>query len=324
MLGALSRTGYLAALDAALSAADLREEATLFATGLAYKVVDPPARGWQRSVADTNSAAIFAGLEEPASNEALAGFARKAAGFLPVLDRVLSDALARGHEEGSPLLLCESPSGGWLLAEVEGVFPAAWSTSLEDLLRTVERFGRPRLLVPAGSAGGGLLTRLDAEGFQFVTDTPPTRSERWRRLHRLPHERWCTNDDQTFEGPLVASARKLEPAHEVLQATWEELSLRPCVAPGDGGALETSLLLASAVALADLSWTLWKGSEDTDPLLALERFGDLDARAHFRPDEILVKLPLGKRSMDLLRHGLLDDVAGVPWFGGRVVRFAGG
>ncbi len=83
-------------------------------------------------------------------------------------------------------------------------------------------------------------------------------------------------------------------------------------------------MLAAAVAMADLSWTLWKDTGDTDPLLALERFGDLDARIRSGPDEILVKLPLGKRSTDLSRHGLLDDVAGVPWFGGRVVRFAGG
>jgi len=324
MLGSLSKIGYLEALDATLSAADLLDEASLFATALAYKVLNPPSRGWRRSQANTTSAAIFAGLEEPASNEALAEFARQAADFLPVLDRVVADALASSHEDGSPLLLCEVSGGGWLLAEVEGVFPVAWSWSWDGLLGTVERFGRPRLLVPASSAGGGLLTRLDTEGFRFITDTAPTRGECWRRFHRLPHERWCTNDTEASEGPLVASARKLASPHQSLQTTWEELALRPCVAPSDGGALETSLMLSAAVALADLSWNLWKDSGDTDPLLALERFSDLEARVRFRPDEILVKLPLGKRSIDLSRHGLLDDVAGVPWYGGRVMRFSGG
>jgi hypothetical protein len=324
MLGSLSKMGYFEALDALFAAANLSEEAPLFATALAFKVLDPPERGWRRLAADTTSAAIFAGLEQPASNEALAAFALKAADFLPVLDRVVADALASGHADDSPLLLCEVSGGCWMLAEVDGAFPVAPSTRFEAILDVIERFGRPRLLVPATSAGGGLLMRLDAEGFRFVTDAPPTRGERWRRFHRLPHERWCTNDVESPEGPLVASARKLASAYHSLQTTWEELALRPCVAPGDGGALETSMMLVAAVALADLSWNLWKDLGDTDPLLAIERFGDLDARVRFSPGEVLVKLPLGKRSMDLSRHGLLDDVTGVPWYGGRVVRFSGG
>ena len=324
MLGALSKMGYFEVLDALLAAAALSEEAPLFATALAYKVLDPPERGWRRSQAATTTSALFAGLETQSPHEALADFARKAADFLPALDRVVADALASGHADGTPLLLCEVSGGGWMLAEADGVFPVAWSTTCEALLGIVERFGRPRLLVPAASAGGGLLLRLDAEGFRFVTDAPGARGERWRRFHRLPHERWCTNDVESPEGPLVASARKLASAHHSLQTTWEELALRPCVAPGDGGALETSMMLATAVALADLSWNLWNDMGDTDPLLAIERFGDLDARVRFSPDEVLVKLPLGKRSMDLSRHGLLDDVTGVPWYGGRVVRFSGG
>jgi hypothetical protein len=324
LLGTLSRIGYLDALDVLLSAAELSDESPLFATALAYKVLNPPERGWRRSPADMTTAAIFAGLEEPASNNALAELAGKAMDFAPALDRVVADALASGNVEGSPLLLCEVSAGGWLLAEADGVFPIAWSSSCEVLLRTVERFGRPPVLIPESSAGGGLLARLNAEGFRFVTDAPPTRGESWRRFHRLPHERWCTNDVEAPEGQLVVSARKLASAHASLQTAWEELAFRPCVAPGDGGALETSVMLAAAVALADLSWNLWNELGDTDPLLALERFGDLDARLRFSPDEILVKLPLGKRSIDLSRHGLLADVSGVPWFGGRVVRFSGG
>ena len=194
------------------------------------------------------TAAIFAGLEEPASNNALAEFAGKMMDFAPALDRVVADALVSGSVEGSPLLLCEVSAGGWLLAEVDGVFPIAWSSSSEALLRTVERFGRPPILVPQSSAGGGLLARLDVQGFQFVTDAPPTRGESWRRFHRLPHERWCTNDVEAPEGQLVVSARKLASAHASLQTAWEELAFRPCVAPGDGGALETSVTLATAVA----------------------------------------------------------------------------
>ncbi len=47
-------------------------------------------------------------------------------------------------------------------------------------------------------------------------------------------------------------------------------------------------------------------------------------RVELTPDEVVVKLPLGKRSADLAAHGALADVTGVPWFGGRLVRFSGG
>jgi hypothetical protein len=324
LLGALSRIGYFDALDVFLTAAESSDDASLFATAFAYKALSAPERGWRRSAADVSSAAVFAGLEEPASNAALVEFSRRAIEFAPALDRVVTDSLARGHVEGQPLLLCEVAGGDWLLAEVEGTFPVARSNSWDALLGTVERFGRPLLLVPARSVGGGLLTRLNDEGVRFVTDAVPTRGEPWRRVHRLPHERWCTNDTETPDGQIVASARKLASAHECLQTTWDELSIRPCVAPGDGGALETSLMLSMSVALADLSWRLWKDMGDTDPLLAMERFGNFEARIQFRPDAVLVKLPLGKRSLDLSRHRLLDDVASVPWFGGKVVRFSGG
>jgi hypothetical protein len=325
MLGPLAKIGYLDALDAMLSSANPSGEAALFGTALAFKVLDPPERGWQRSPAAAATAALFAGIDEPASNEAVAAFARQAADFLPALDRVLADALARGHEPDAPLLLCAASTGGWLLAELGGLFPIAWADSWDKLLDTAVQFGKPRLLIPAADADGRLFARLDNLGFRFLTDAPPTRNEAWRAIRRLPHERWWINDVDAAEGPLVVAGRKLGPAAETLAVCWRELAAaRRAVAPGNGGPLETSLALAAAVALADLSWNLWQSSGDTDPLLALERFGDLDARVELRADEILVKLPLGKRSMDLAACGLLGDVAGVPWLGGRLVRFSGG
>lgn len=248
----------------------------------------------------------------------------KAADFLPALDLVIVDALARGHEAGQPLLLREIAASGWFLVEAEGVFPIAHSGARDGLLAAIDRFERPVLLVPAESVAGDLLTRLDAGGYHFITDAPPARGESWRPLRRPPAERWWTNEAIASEGSLVASARKLAASAQAFQACWEEMMLRTSVAPGDAEALETSLSLAASVALADLSWTLWESDGDTDPLLALERFGDLDARVHWGPDEVLVKLPLGKRSADLSAHAVLGDVAGVPWFEGRVVRFSGG
>jgi hypothetical protein len=325
LLDTLAKVGYLEALGALLSAADLSGEAAGFAAALAFKVLEAPERGWRRTPAALTTAALFAGLGEPVTNDALAAFARRAADFLPALDRVLSDALARGHEPAAPLLLGAAPAGGWLLAEADGLFPAAWSASWEGLLETADRFGRPLLLVPAPGADSRLFARLHGAGLRFLTDAPPVGGESWRPVRRLPHERWWTNDTAGPEGPLVAAARKLGPSAEALAACWRALAVeRHAVAPGESGPLETSLALAAAVALADLSWDLWKGLGDTDPLLALERFGNLDARVQFGPDEVRVKLPLGKRSLDLAARGRLGDVVGVPWLGGRVLRFSGG
>jgi hypothetical protein len=325
MLGTLAKIGYLDALAAMLSAARLSDQAASFATALAFKVVEPPERGWRRSPAALETVALFAGLSEAVANEQVAAFARQAADFLPALDRVLADALALGHDANAPLLLAAAPADGWLLAEVNGLFPIAWSESAEELFPVVSRFGRPTVLVPAACAGGGLLAQLDAMGMRFVTDAAPTRHESWRCLRPAARERWWTNDDAGPEGPLVQAGRKLEMSAEALAACWSQLAvLRRAVTPGDGGPLEMSLALAAAVALADLSWTLWQDAGATDGLLALQRFGDLDARVRIADDDILVKIPLGKRAFDLAAHGCLADVRGVPWFGGRVLRFSGG
>jgi hypothetical protein len=335
MLGPLERMGYIEALGGLLAAAGLAQEAPLFATALAHKSFAPPERGWRRSVAEAATAALFAGLEEPAPGPALARFARRLAPFLPALDHVILDALVRGHQATRPLLLTRA-GDGWLLAESDGVFPVAWVPGTEGVGEVLRRFGDSPLLVPADCAEVDLLERLDILGVGFVTDAPPTRGETWRSLRRR-EGRWWTNIKISdgacaSEGVLVAATRGLGPSSQALAACWTELAeRRPCVVPQEDEALERSLTLAAAVAMAEMAWTLWRTTgagggtgTGTDPLLTLERFGDLDARVRFDPGQVRVALPLGKRSLDLARHHLLDDVAGVPWFGGRVVRFSGG
>ena len=88
--------------------------------------------------------------------------------------------------------------------------------------------------------------------------------------------------------------------------------------------LARGMTLATAVALGTIAWTLWKDRESPDPLLALERFGDLSARVRIEADRVQVRLPLGRRSADLREHGLLTDIPRVPWLGGRFVEFTGG
>ena len=222
-------------------------------------------------------------------------------------------------------MLLNQSGGGWILAESDGLFPIAWCVAFDNLDDVLRRFGGAPLLVPKNCAGVDILKRLDAQGLGFVTDAPPTRGERWRSIRR-PEGRWWTNILGPADGVLVAGARSLGPSSEVLAACWSELAERRLsIVPAGDEALERSLALAAGAALAEIAWTLWRtDGGGTDPLLTLERFGDLDARVRFDADQVRLALPLGKRSLDLAKHHLLDDVAGVPWLGGRVVRFSGG
>jgi hypothetical protein len=88
--------------------------------------------------------------------------------------------------------------------------------------------------------------------------------------------------------------------------------------------LEQSLALAVAAALGTIAWELWHARETTDPLLALTRFEDLDARVRFTEDAVRVVVPLGRRHRDLYEAGLLAGADDVPWFGGRRLEFSGG
>jgi hypothetical protein len=99
---------------------------------------------------------------------------------------------------------------------------------------------------------------------------------------------------------------------------------RPSLPAGCDRAVERTLVLAAALAWGTIAWTLWRGREPVTPLLALQRFADLEARVRFRRDFVQVRLPLGRRLSDLKEHGLLADVAVVPWLGGRVLQFSGG
>jgi hypothetical protein len=90
------------------------------------------------------------------------------------------------------------------------------------------------------------------------------------------------------------------------------------------GELDGPLDVVAGVGLAAISWQLWHEHEPTHPMLALWRLGDLDGQAHFDPDLVTVRIPLGRRHADLRDHGLLRPVDDVPWLGGRRLEFVGG
>jgi hypothetical protein len=321
LLGPLAQAGYLSALAPALQPVGLESQTAAFATALAYTVLGPLEHAWRRQPVDLAAAAAFAGLGTPVPGPALTEFARVASPALPALDAVVTRALAEGHTAGEPLVLVGAEGradGGVLLVDREGLFPVAWTDTVGELLPAWRMCGAPPVLVAPTAVGA--LRGLASAGASFVVATPPARDERWRPLP--PHRLWTNDHDDPAVARHASGYRQaVDLAAELKQALAGERAAVPVAA---SPALGRSLLLTAGLGLGTLAWTLWRAREPTDPLLALERFADLSARVSFEPHRVRVRLPLGPRHSDLSAHGLLADVHGVPWFGGRVVEFSGG
>jgi hypothetical protein len=325
LLGPLSRIGYLKTLAAVLDASNSIDVSPIFATALAYKILAPPARGWRRDPAATASASLFAGLEEAATEPSLVELARAVSAQLSPLEATLSGILIAGHNQGKPLLLLSTKGeglAGFLLLDVEGVFPIQWAKDIVDLRPALIQLDSSVILIPHAHADTIVLRWLDEEGFRFVTDAPPARSEYWRPLRRPPLGRWWTNDVFTSDSLLAQAAEYMPTALEDAEELWQVLAIeRPSIPLADDSVLERQVTMAAAVALGTIAWELWRERESTAPQLALQRFGDLDARVDYSRDAVTVSLPLGKRFLDLQSHGMLDEVNDVPWFNGRKLNF---
>jgi hypothetical protein len=329
LLGPLAKIGYFDALAATLEATGLSQQAHAFASALAFKVLSPPNRGWRREPEDLMAAAAFAGVESPAPSDELAELARKLSGRLTPLDSLLSYTLVKGHHPGRPLLLHrtheENEAEGFLLLDVDGLFPICWVPDLQSLAPTLKYFSETPLLIQNSSVTSETLVELDAFGFRFVTDAPPTRAEPWRVIRRTPRERWYTNDNGGHDAALVRAAEELSGAAEAADLLWRALQRdRPAIPTARNSELERSLTLAVSVALGIISWTLWRDRETVTPVLALERFGSLGGKVRFTSSAVEVRLPLGRRRQDLYEHSLLADVENIPWMNGRRVEFLGG
>ncbi len=324
LLGPLARTGYLQTLNAVLEASENTAASPLFATALAYKLLEPPERGWRRSAATLSTAAAFAALETPAPEPALMQFAQTVSPHLSPLDATLSGALIAGHTARVPLLLLSSGEG-LLLFDTEGVFPIQWANKPAELRSTLIQLDSSIVFVPRASADVELLRWLKDEGLNFVTDAPPTRGESLRSIRRPPDLRWWTNDETSPDSVFAKMASTLpaavEDALELVQGLAKD---RPAIPLARDSALDRHLTVAVAVALGTIAWELWKEREHTAPHLALERFADLQARVDYSEDVVTVSLPLGKRFLDLRTHDLLEDVHDVPWFDGRKLIFTSG
>ncbi|MGW0768975.1 hypothetical protein [Streptomyces sp. NPDC002676] len=320
LVGPLARIGYLDAIAPALAGVELAEEAPLFAAALAYKVLGVTTRGWRRGEGDREAAAAFAGLEPPVPEERLAAFARAVRPALPVLDGVLALSVCRGHDPADPLLLTGADDGLFLV-DAQGVFPIAWAADLAALLSYWQAAGRPPVLVCKGPLPPGSLRELDSAGVPFLTGVRPLRGDPVARLPwRTPL--W-TGAAQQLPDPHLAAEL---PGHadRFANLVTALVAERRAVPLAQDSGLERSVTLAATLGLATIAWTLWRDRETPDPLLALDRFADLEATVRFEPDAVRVRVPMGRRHADLLRGGLLADVPDVAWLGGRTLTFSGG
>jgi hypothetical protein len=327
LLGPLGRLGYFDTFAAVLEAANLTEAAPLFAAALANKVLEAPKRGWQRSPAAVATAAAFAGSLEPTNEEALVEFSRQIAAHVGALDLVIADAVTAGHTAGEPLLLCRvggDNGAGLLLVDVEGCFPIVCADDVAGLLPTLNRLGST-LLVSNDTAAPRLLGELSAAGIVWIANVPPSRGEAYRRVQQGTLALGWTNSSTPAFAPLVRGGRKLASANGEAEQLWQTLALaRPGVVGAASPKLDRSLTMAAAVALGTLAWKLWRDRGATSPLLALERYADLNARIRFDSTTLSVTLPLGRRHQELRDGGLLAPVPNIPWLEGRRVEFGGG
>ncbi|WP_138733761.1 hypothetical protein [Modestobacter excelsi] len=338
--GALARVGVLDALAPALTCAargddrHLLRQTQLFAAALAYTVLAPLHRGWQRAPGTRTAAAAFADLDD-VRDEALTGFLRRAADAAPVLDAVVALTLCRGHTATRPLLLTEvseSAGGGLLLVDPEGLFPIGWTDESDAVVRMWSACGRPNVLLGAtpgpdpvlGPVSTERLRRLTAAGMAIATDLPPTRGE--HRLRVPGRSAWISPELPGAAVPDLIAHLALLPdqltrVDDLVRALAVSRRAAP-LAPVTG--LARTLPLIAALGLGTISWLLWQEREPPDPLLALERLADLSGVVRYSRDEVAVVVPLGRRHADLLRHGLLADVHDVPWLNGRTLTLSGG
>jgi len=328
LLGPLSRIGYFETLSAVLQAAKLENFVSVFAAALAYKVLARPERGWRRTGEAELAATVFAGTDRQITDESIEEFSRNISKHIGPIERQLTEKVIEGHSTGSPavLLRVESLSlKGFLLIDFPGCFPFALVEDVEQVAALLTKMQKPVVLISQDAADRSILTGLQKNGIAFVTDARPGREEQWERVPGMLDETCWTNAVPHDSTEILQASRHLAAAADESRSLWQEFGAsRPSVARASLPDLERLTTLSACVALGILSWKLWNTRSRTTPQLALERFSDLDARVRFDSETVVVRLPMGRRYQELRESGLLQSVAGVPWFAGRRMEFSGG
>lgn len=327
LLVPLHKLGYLRVLGAVLDLAGLGTRAQLFGAALAYKLAPTGERPWEKSAASERLASAAAAGREPVSKPSLYGFARQITAYCPLLDGHVTHSIVSGMRDDGVWLvnrLSRGDAGGFVLMDADGLFPARWGASPEELPEIVRAAPGADVVVPEGAADPQLLRRLDGSGVRFVTTARPGRNERWVRLPPAGSRAWWSNRAGPAARPTRRWMSRIDQVASRAKALGDELSeRRRALVLEPTSALERSLTLAASLALGTIAWMLWHEREATDPCLALSRFEDLDARVRFTARSVRVILPLGARRHHLHQAGLLADVHGIPWLGGRLLEFSG-
>lgn len=326
VLGMLRRIGWLEVASATFEALAMPDRGAVFATALAYKLLPPPLKGWHRNPETLRTAAAFAGLDVAPSPAAFEAWRRDAEGGLSAIDGFVVTELANGHDVEQPLLIARPTNhlgAGWLLLDADGLFPVAWATDEGGLLASLEEFGPSVVVVVAAEAASPDLIRgLIGARRAFVTDARPGRGEDLHRLAGMPGV-WTSVADAPPDRLRAAAKRQVELEAAAAGINRALIAQRPVVPGRDGLDIERAALLSASTGLGMLAWTLWRDREAVDPLLALDRLGDLDGSARFTDAAVAIRPAIGRRYLDLREHKVLDDIPGVPWLGGRTVTFVG-
>lgn len=316
LLPSLHHARWLDTASALLSANDLDDLAFALAGGLAAKVLDAPGRQWSRSSADRAVISAFLGTEDLLDDGTLAAAARRLAPVLDPLDASLRAVIARARRP-RPLILARDGEI-WLLLDTDGMIVLA----RDRALRTVLAAGcAAPILVPAAHADPATLEMIDLANHRFITDARPARHESWRVIRGVTGP-LATNDTAAPSAQLAADAADIESSAALARELVEVLSARPVLPRDPLARLDATCALAATAALADLGARLFP-TEPTTPVLVLTRFRDLDANVHFDPERIRVRVPLGRRHADLMKHGVLGELHRIPWLAGRTLDLGG-
>lgn len=317
VMGILARRGYFAGLRAALASAALLDQSFCFAAAMAYKLAPPPRGGWARSAATHRVAAVMCGQDEPPDNASMARFLR---GFSSTCAPLDASLLTPGRKAPG-VLVDVTQSGFWAVLDIASSQPLAWCADSAAVLRLAELLpGRLWWLAP-GATESPLPRKLADRRLGVVAFGPAPTVHGWRAAG----EGLWTNEPLLRRHGLRLQ-RTFDDARDVLTRTDTALMThRPLLLPAASVTTpaEGSITLAVCTALGELAHILWQGREATHPLLALERFADFGGTVSIEDERVLVRPVLGRRFMDLNGHGMLRDIAGVPWWPGRRVEFAG-
>lgn len=324
VLGVLARSGYLAALAGALAAIDALDEAAAFGAAVVYKLAPPSRRGWDRAGPTARLAAAVCGRAAPPGNEPMARFLRSVSTVCAPLDAALWTRSHAARSRSGVLVDRFDAAGqgaGWSATALVTGQPLGWFATPAALMKLVQLLPQQSWWLAPAAADAALVQPLLGAGAKVVSARLPEPEAGW--LAVTPG--WWSNDAALRRH----AARLVAVCDDALQTQREHvqefIERRPLVLR-DGAvpcAAEASITLAVTSALGAIAAELWGARESTTPLLALQRLGDLGGSVLFEDRRVLVRPALGQRFMDLNQHGLLRDIAGVPWLPGQFIAFAG-